>query len=338
MVKVFRKYSVLVMFGLLYLFSSCSKEIDLYTDYTPVPLVYCQVDPTDSFCFVTLSKSFQSFTDARDVLINADELKMNDARIVLEVWGSKYKAWETGFSLINPTIIGSASRVVSRSVYRSDKILHFHDPSLDSLPRLGTYDHFRLIITSPEFKQIIYSKVQNIKAPIIRHPRTPIQFNLYGGKYSYFLFFIDKDEVKHVDFTCDFYYKEFTDKWIDRKAKLMLKTNMIVQDSIYIRMFEESFFNKLTNAIKEDPNVSSRLFVHMDFTLLVSDVYFHDYYMTYKGSKDNDYVFYSNIVNGMGLFSAKRKTTISNIKGFDRMTFDSLCHGRFTKHLNFRDW
>jgi len=323
-----------MLFGLLF---SCSNDIDLYIAHTPTPLVYCQVDPSDSFCIVTLSKSFQSKSDARKVFSNGEDLLVDNAEIVLEAWGAGYKAWETGFRLVEPIASASSSNVISRSVYRSIKTLSFQDPTSYNPPQPGMYDNLRLIITSPEFEKIIYSKIPIPDAPRLNHPLTPIRLNLFGAEHSYFLFLLKDKRIRYADFVCNFCYQEFTDQWIDRKAQLILKMNIPVRDSLYIRIFEESFFNKLVQKIGHNPDVSSRLFNYMDFTLLTSDVYFHDYYTTYEGLDDNDFGAYTNIINGLGLFSVRKKTTVPHLI-FDRMTLDSLYHGRLTKHLHFRDW
>lgn len=335
--KVFRRFTFGFSVVLLCLILSCSNDIDIYIDHTPTPLVYCQVDPSDSFCIVTLSKSFQTLSDARKVFSNGEDLLVDNAEIVLEAWGAGYKLWETGFKLVEPTSLTSTSNVISRSVYRSIKTLCLPDPTSYHPPQAGIYDNLRLIITSPEFEQIIYSKVPIPDAPMLHYPHTPIRLNLYGGEHSYFAFVLEDERIRHAEFMCDFYYQEYTDQWVDYKAQLFLKLNIPVRETLYIRIFEEQFFNKLVQKIGNNPDVASRLFKYMDFTFLISDVYFHDYYQIYDGLDDNDHNFYSNINNGLGLFSVRKKTIVPNFI-FDHMTFDSLCHGRLTKHLHFRDW
>lgn len=331
-----RHLSFLMLFPIFFIWS-CSNEIDIYADFSPKLMVYCQVDPSDSSCLVTLSKSFQTDSDTYQTFISGESLLVENAEINLEVWGDGFKAWETGFTLLDKLSNNTSFSVKSRSIYESNKTLNFLDPTSFKPPQPALHDHLRLIITAPEFDQIIYSKITIPDAPKIEYPLTPVPLSLYGVEESYFLFIIKDKKIEYLDFVCDFYYKEFVGEWIDRKVQLIIKENLLVQDSVYIRIFEDQFFNKLARKIDNNPETNSRKFDYMDFSLLFSDEYFYDYYSTYEGRDDSDQSLYSNITNGSGLFTIRKKSDVKNIV-FDPQTFDSLCNGRLAKHLNFRDW
>ena len=337
MTKVNRIIGVIILVGLGCLLLACSTEFDVNTDNDPQLVVYCHVDPTDSFCYVTLSKSFQTFSDANAVFNDQKIMKINNAEINLEAWGEGYKAWNTDFSLIDSLPFPSSDLIHARSIYKSNKILGFQDASTHGSSTPWIYEDLRLIITTPDFNKIIYSKVPIITAPRIIFPVTTMSVNLYGSEKSYFEFDVDQQEAKYADFICDFYFEEFSDKWSPRMVRLVLKKNLSIINDPIIRLYDDSFFNKLVIAIGDNPEVAARRFRYMDFSLNVSDIYFDTYYSISNSSYNNDYTFYSNITNGMGFFSVKRKAVIKKLV-FDEITYDSLRGSQKTRHLNFRLW
>ena len=286
--------------GLGCLLVSCSTEFDANTDNDPQLVAYCQVDPTDDFCYVTLSRSFQPLSDANTVFGNQENMKLDNAEITLEAWGGGFKAWNTNFSLIDSVPFDSSNLIHARSVYKSNKMIGFQDAIVHGSSTPWIYEDLRLIITTPEFNKIIYSKVPIINAPRIIFPVTKMSVNLYGSDKSYFEFDVNQQEAKYADFICDFYFEEFSDKWNARMVRLVLKKDLSITTDPIIRLYDDSFFNKLVMAIGDNPEVAARRFRYMDFSLLISDIYFDTYYSISNSTYNNDYTFYSNITNGMG--------------------------------------
>jgi hypothetical protein len=319
---------------LLLIISSCTTDFDLYHEHSPVPVVYCQFDPTDDYCYLTLSKSFQSAGNARDQLRRRNELMLNDAQITLQGWSEGYKAWETGFVLIDTKDLDTSASVCSRSIYRSAKKMKLNTWYLESRFSDWLYEDFRLIVRSPEFDEPAYSRIPVIHPPILMYPRSSMDFNLYGDEDSYFEFKMDQSGAEYADFICDFYYQEYTNYWANRKVRFVVNKNLSLAEDPVIRLYYDSFFNKLVKAIGDNPDIQVRRFKYMDFTFSVSDEYFNDYYSVSSSGYASDYTYYSNVSDGMGLFSMKRKITITEIK-FDKMTLDSLQKSELTRHLNF---
>jgi len=137
-----------LVFMLLIIYS-CTTDFDLYLEHTPVPVVYCQFDPTEDYCYLTLSKSFQSAGNARDQLRRRNELMLNDAQITLQGWSEGYKAWETDFVLIDIKDLDTSASVCSRSLYRSTKKMKLNTWYLESKLSEWLYQDFRLIVRSP---------------------------------------------------------------------------------------------------------------------------------------------------------------------------------------------
>jgi len=81
------------------LITGCSDDFELLNTGPAKPVVFCVVNPTDSFCYVTVSKSLPGKRDAIDLSGVGCDMPVDDAVITLEAWGYGYKLWETGFSI-----------------------------------------------------------------------------------------------------------------------------------------------------------------------------------------------------------------------------------------------
>jgi hypothetical protein len=333
-----KSFTLPVLGLLIQLLPGCSNDLNLLYPAPPVPVVICFVNPTDSFCYVTVSRSITAESDATEFLHNNHQMEINDAEITLEAWGSEYKLWETHFSHIDSYVSNNEPQMVARSNYKSDQLLLFPNPTIVGSHEGWDYDFFRLQVKSPQFKDIVYARIPIIVAPKRIYPVSGIDFNLYGSEESYFRVKLNLDETRYASFVCQFYFQEFTDKWVDRCAQFVVRKDLaLLTDALTIRLTEETIFNKLSASIKNDAGVYARLFSHMDFTLLVADEFFDDYFDTYLNVSSHDINVYTNITNGYGLFSMVRTVNFQSVK-FDKQTLDSLCFGRLTKSLHFKLW
>jgi hypothetical protein len=326
-----------LLFTAFLAFCSCSNDLDLVDPGSSIPVVYAVLNPSDRVCYVTLSKSIPSETDVTDILKTNSQMRVDDAEIILEAWGSGYKLWETGFSLVDNHITGNGPTPLTRSCYKTDKVMNFSNLPVAGSINSCEYDYFRLLISSPQFDKMAYSRISLIKGPQTLYPQGSIRFNLYGEEKSYFKVQVKLNEAKYGSLSCRFYYDEYTNHWEEGDVPFVVKKNIaIINDTISMRLYED-FFNKLASAIPENENVKVRLFKYMDFTFTLTDDYFYDYYATYINVANSDMNVYTNITNGYGFFSCARSVDIPGIT-FDPQTLDSLYHGRLTRELHFKAW
>ena len=328
-------FTPLLVFALLT--TGCSNQLDITFPAPPTPVAYCIVNPCDSFCYVILSKSTNPESSADKSSLKNSQFKVNDATITLEAWGSGYKLWDSNFKLVeNDPDVGVS--LTSRSCYKSDSMLLFKSPSVVGSIVKWNYDCFRLFISSPQLVDIAYARIPIIKSPGLVYPRTSMSFNLYGAIESYLRVQLDLTETKYASLNCKFYFKEFTDHWEDKGVEFVVKKDIAIQDELLtIRLTEEQVFNKLSQAITEDPEVSARIFDHVTFILTVADSNFDDYFDTYLNVASNDVRVFTNFINGYGLFTCIRTVEFPSLI-FDKQTLDSLSYGQFTKQLKFKIW
>lgn len=85
--------------------------------------------------------------------------KVDNADIKLELWGQDYKAWESPLELV-PMPNELLSQGTQRSIYKTTIPLALYDPlSAPGNNSPWVYDHFRLVINSSDFEDVIYSRI-----------------------------------------------------------------------------------------------------------------------------------------------------------------------------------
>jgi hypothetical protein len=316
---------------------SCNNDLDLLDPAPPKPVVFCILNPTDTFCYVTVSKSVPPAEDPVGFFGSGSEARVDDATVTLEAWTSGYKLWETGFSLTGDNRPDSSSQV-ARSRYRSNKQLRFAVDTVHNDWDYFTYDNMRLVVRSPQFTDPVYARIPIIRMPRREYPRKPATFSLYSTLNNGVSGIVDLKETKYASLICQFRYREFTDHWEDRSVEFVVKKDIaLLMPELSIHLTEENLFNRLKLNIPDNPEVFVRLFSRLKFTLKTTDVFFEDYYHTYVNAGDHDLTVYTNLTNGYGLFACARSVRFADMD-IDRVTMDSLCNGRMTKQLKFKSW
>jgi hypothetical protein len=316
---------------------SCNNDLDLLDPAPPKPVVFCILNPTDTFCYVTVSRSVPPTDDAGGFFGPGSEARVDDATVTLEAWQSGYKVWETGFSLTGQSRPDSSGQV-ARSVYRSDKVLRFAVDTVHDEADRWIYDNMRLVVKSPQFTEPVYGRIPLIHMPRRGYPRKPATFNLYSTLNNGVSGSIDIKEVRYASLICQFRYREFTDHWADRSVEFVVKKDIApLMPGLSIRLTEENLFNRLKINIPVDTAVAIRIFKKLKFTLITTDVFFEDYYHTFVNAGDHDLTVYTNLTNGYGLFACARTARFADMD-LDPVTLDSLCNGRMTKQLKFKSW
>ena len=334
--KNFINIYVLIFLGLSV--ANCSNDIELFNEAFPKPLVYCMFNPADSFCFVTITKSIQETGDIHEMIKDDQKIEVKGVNITLEGWGKGYKIWESDFEKTSGRNGPDGFVNYSRPCYRSIATLLFTDDQGQLSGNYKDLDYFRLVINSPELEKVVYSRIPVMDLPIDRAPWKSNKFTLYGGYVPYLVHEINMEEIKYVELVCDFHYNELTDTWKEKNVRFHVRKDYQFFDKlVYIFFYEDEFFNKIAAAVKTDQEVDARFFKSFDLEFCVGDQSFDDYWSTYENASNIDNTSFGNITNGSGLFSIYRSVRTNDIE-FDIQTMDSLCNGRFTKHLNFKSW
>jgi len=329
-----RNIVVIISLSLIGSNFNCDRNIELFYESDPIPIVYCLLNPSDSFCYVSITKSYQDTKN--HFYSNPQECNVIDnVNIVLEAWGNGYKIWETVFEPLNQD--AGDNSPFKRPIYKSLKPLNFTNSQGYFLQVYNDIDKFRLIITTDLSDKIVYSSIPVFPNPKIKSSILNKVITLYGDNKLKILFSEYDYKSKYYELICDLHYQEFHDNWINKTKSFIVNKDIQVFDSlILINFYEDIFFNKIVKAVKDSIN-PPRKFSSLDFTFIVADQFFDEYLATYENFSSNDNTNFGNIINGLGLFSLHRSVTLEGLK-FDIVTIDSLCNGRITSSLNFIGW
>lgn len=334
--KNFINIYVLIFLGLSV--ANCSNDFEMFHEASPKPLVYCTINPADTFCFVTLTKSILDNGDPFELVKNVYNLEVNDVEITLEGWGKGFKMWETGFKKVPNPFDSNNSHEFSRPCYQSISTMLFADLTGRFCGNYKEFDFFRLVINSPELEKVVYSRIPVIDAPSDIAPIGSKKFTLYGDYKTLLHFKINLKKTKYIELVCYLHYNEMTDTLKEKRVLFHIRKDLqFFEEDVYIFFYEDEFFNKIAAAVKTDQEVDARFFKSFDLEFCVGDQSFDDYWSTYENASNIDNTSFGNITNGSGLFSIYRSVRTNDIE-FDIQTMDSLCNGRFTKHLNFKSW
>ena len=99
----------------------------------------------------------------------------------------------------------------------------------------------------------------------------------------------------------------------------------------------ESFYSQISAAIKDNYLVKGRVIKNVDFVILSSDPSMREYNRIGELADDYNGASYSNIENGLGLFTTFTNIGVYNLR-LGQRELDSLAFGRYTKHLHFKNW
>lgn len=305
---------------LLLIFSSCSNSLDLVDPIDPIPVVYFQINPADSFFYLTLTRTFSGDGNGYDLARDANQVFYDNADISLEGWSDQYKVLETQFEPSDRSKIPGIFPGVPGYCYESaNEFSQF----------LGEITSFRLVIYLPGMSNPAFSRIPVLSAPVIPS-RYDHEIALYPNGYHF-----HSSNGAYLQLLCVFHYQEYEGTWVDHSVTFTLRKDYLIPGGNIL--YAEMFFNRLVKNITPINDTILRKFISLDLICLAGDQYFKDYIDTYVNAGNLDMPVKGNINNGYGIFtmvtSAKYENMILN-----RQSLDSLRIGDITRKLGFVRW
>lgn len=332
---------------LFILLCSCNNDLEVLKPGKTLPVIYGLVSPQDSVYRVRLTRSFLAEGDIETVARNPDSLYFHYADVRLQLRTPDGQIF--GENEMNLTQI--EDRTVGLFVTHPNYIYQC-EPFDVSFKDLPADVEFRVTVGIPDL-----SIAASAQSKIPAEPEllsalgllTKSTLNLFH--YSRNIILIKHLAEYYTEFRLIFRYSEYRlDSWVPEE---FIYTRKIMPgepqyfpidqplwkreypDSIYL---DELFMYPLIgNRIKEDPEVTSRQFKEIELRAFNVDAEFANYYYAGQYLTDYNNQNYTNITNGMGLFASYWTKTYPSMN-LNNQSMDSLCSGRFTKHLKFRQW
>ena len=323
------------------LLGSCNNDMDLIDPIEPKPVVYCVFNPMDTAYYVSLTKSFVGDTNAFVLAKQPDRVFFDSADIRLSGLDKDENIlFETGFEpcdiIKKPGIFPESNGYLYRSKRELDEFEQFTISG-----QYSGITHFKLEIRIPGYDQSIESKIKRLDPAIIGKPsHDSIAFEFFPFEdYEYMIASGFHDGGDCLDFIMRLRYKDcYKDSIIMRETDILFRKDIYHKRTANFYIPPDFFLNKLLKYIPDDQDVEYRTLVNFDFISINTLPEFKMYTETRELlSSDYHLVDWSNITNGIGLFSMKNTFYRYNYT-FTQKTKDSIAFSPVTAHLRFVRW
>lgn len=324
----FRLIFVLLLIAVC--FAACSEDVELYADSNPLPIVYSLLDPASETQYVRIGKSYQPNDNTATNPPASDSTVWDITHeVYIEEYtdGIKGKTFrykpdttikkDTGFfPVTNLRVYSSAFKPVSGNTYQ----LYVYFPDLDLMASAKTIVHGSPDIVDPlplSIRKITFDTGTSYKIRCYPGQNTGIY------QMTFRIHYLDSTtaglEVNSADYTSEAIFEQ--------------RSNQILT----FTMGGGGFYEAMSNEIPIKQGVV-RSVVSVEFIIITGGNDLGFLYRTSigQGGNFNNLSEYTNIGNGIGIFSSRIVTRIPNLT-LSNVTLDLLAHSEITRSLGFTD-
>jgi hypothetical protein len=346
-VRTLRRIFILIL-SLAGLNSCRENEFNPNLIADPTPVVYGIIHPQDSIYSVRLTKTFNGAGSAYDMARIKDSLYFQGARVYFETRTSNGKLVER-VELVETVIEDRLPGIFAETpnvIYQTDASrLHIRPEYF--LSQGKDYNlSLNLIAEIPGASVPVTAATQLRTLPRITKPQFSFMKVYFYSEEPFGMEWMDTNDDSDFEILVRLKYRDFLyDEQRDQVASWVL-TGVDVngtsfpggERTVYSYYFRpENFYAKLAASIGDDPEVEARVAQNLDFIILSTNREMQFYRDIYEISDDYHGSGYSNIQNGLGLFTTYSSAGIYNLL-LGQTELDSLAKGRYTKHLRFKNW
>ncbi|MFO7617159.1 MAG: DUF4249 family protein [Bacteroidales bacterium] len=308
----------------------CTEDVDLYQEGEPTPVVYCLLDPVNSIQYLRLGRTFRAGEyDPAQIQVPDSTVWNLPHEVYVEEYqsGAKLNRYpfepfpdgrkDTGyFPDTNLRLYSAAFRPVPGNDYR----LYVHFPDLLKMvsARITVHDLPKILDPVP-----IATRKINFE------PGQPFTIRWLPGQHTGVYQMVFRIHYRDsIAGGIEFHQADYlTGGLFNQQANLM-------QES---QMGGPSFFSAMASQIPEVPGIVREV-ASVEFILLSGGI---DLGFLFRSDVERGTLFtnlgnYTNLVNGIGVFSSRTVQHIPNLT-LSEVTLDLLARGETTKNLGFRD-
>jgi len=309
------------------LVSSCETDLNIVNPAPPTPVVFCILDQDSPVQYLRLSRSYISGNgtippDETDSLLFARDTKV----VIEEMVNGKV----TNQAFFLPVDMGKDSGFFPSEVNWNYRAEFTVKPGTD----------YRLIVYIDDFDKIVYSTCYTVGKFDILNPLYPeVRYIHMLPDHNLSFYWTKSSNAAIYQIAFQMHYLEMgEDETIEKKILIPLKSIFYLEtteNKFSYPVNSTSFYNYLARELPVDPMVL-RKFLSID-AIIISGGEELGYYMQIQESGQAFTLMdYSNITNGIGIFSSK---VLRKIDGFSLtdQSIDTLAYGHATKDLNFVD-
>lgn len=307
--------------------NGCTEDIDLYTSYEPIPIVYCLLDPDDSIQYVRVGQTFSH--------IDGDSLKYDTNNSYLL---EDFELYITSINEDNENEIVwffEHSGAVRDSGFFPQEGLQL----LSANMFVECNRVYKLYLRLPNSKKLVFGELNSFerKLKVI----DPLDFslrtiNLFTDEDFYFRFApVSVRAVYQAIFT--FKFDEIFNGIPERKI-VEFPLEIVYGEEYDVEFVAQRFSGErflMDVGRRLQPIVGvSRIPVGVDFHVSAGGEEL--YYLIKSENSQSGFstIPPTNLLNALGIFSSLSHRYINDIK-FSRFTIDSLAGSQYTKDLGF---
>ncbi|MCY7408652.1 MAG: hypothetical protein LH473_00120 [Chitinophagales bacterium] len=325
--------------GIIFLFlSSCSTDFAVTTDWQDITIVYGLLDKSDTASYIKINKAFlDPTTSAYTIAQIPDSLFYNDLTVELQEYNGTLlvktielnKVDGNDEGLVKDTGIFAQS---PNYLYKTKEVLN----------QSHTY---KLLVTKPDNGKQITASTAIIDDFSILRPTNTLKINMLPG-LKYNVDWFSAKDGKIYDLIIRFHYSEYKfsdsnfkeDKYLDWTIFTNLASNSTIGNvEMFFDIPCDNLYTFLSANIADDAD-RFRVTKKMDFMFSVGGEVLDTYNqvtIAQQGLTSGQVLpTYTNIENGLGLFSSRYHKNVLSIP-LDQRTIDSIACYSVTHQLNF---
>lgn len=327
---------------------SCNSEFEPHIFSEPTPVVYGVINPQDSLYQIRLSKSFIGPGNAYNYAKTPDSIYYDEARVFLESRNYNGKAidkvelFPVEIQARKEGIFATTPNLAYQTDFKSIRLR----PEILAQDGIAYEVDLFLLVEIPGLDEPVESSTRLKTEPGIINPKGNYQKVYFYGEVPFYMEWTHNNPNTYFEIKVVMHYREILENGEREAEAHWILTGIELNENnfpggvktIYTYHFRaENFYSQIRAAIPLDPEVKGRAISSVDFIILTSDGAIKDYNDIDQIADDYRGASYTNITNGLGLFSSYNTKGVYNQR-LGQRELDSLALGMYTRHLHFSRW
>lgn len=286
-------------------FFGCETEIDTKAEYQDITVVYGLLDPDSTAHYIKVNKAFLGEGNANDLAANANNYNYADGEVTVKI--DEYTSngvFVKSYALTRTTNDLPKDNGVFDN--NTNVLYKFDEPALD------LNNTFKLNIYNASLGKEITSETTLPKGADITSVSTFNTLDFYNGSsYTSEIFtVVPKENVGRIKADLIFRYTEVytTLDSLDKEVKISmgeLKATSLDGNNLEFSMEGDVFFNTIINNVPANvPNLDYRRLSNCRVELTLAGIDLSTY-ISVNAPTNTSAVDFTNITNGLGLFSSR---------------------------------
>ncbi|MCD6347557.1 MAG: DUF4249 family protein, partial [Bacteroidales bacterium] len=320
--------ALLILTALTSLIPACSNDVDILAPSKDIPIVYCILNQNDSQHFVRIERSFAGAKNAYDMAQEHDSIYYTDAEVYIEEWN-------------NNSLISSIPFSLNFNVQKDSGIFSYHsNPIFSAKATLNGSSDYKLNIKLPNTDNLITAQTHLVDSIRIIKPEFTRPTLAFSAYHNYL-------EVQWISSPfARIYFLQIRFNYLDvfgldtiAKSKIWNISHFISDhaqggEKMETKIIHEKFYQWVNSHFplpdKGEKRIATKKAIDLLFTVGGEELFTYIDLTNPRTNTLTERPAYSNISNGIGLFSARYEQEIQG-KALTYPSIDSLSYGQLTK-------